>query len=165
MNDREFLKVFAGLMGSLVALTVILIILAQMVVSSSMLSKMQASSVAKNIRPVGQLNVSMADAGGSPVMNAIIPPANAAAPAADKGKQVYEGTCVACHGAGVAGAPKFGDKAAWKEHIAKGLPTLEQHAIHGFSGKKGFMPAKGGNTSLSDADVKAAVHYMVNHSK
>lgn len=77
----------------------------------------------------------------------------------------YQKTCFACHGTGVAGAPKFGDKAAWKMHIAKGKATLYKHAIEGFKGTKGFMPAKGGNASLSDAEVKAAVDYMVAHSK
>lgn len=77
------------------------------------------------------------------------------------GKKIYGGTCVACHGAGIAGAPKAGDKAAWATHVAKGIATLHDHAIHGFTGKKGVMPAKGGNASLSDTEVKAAVDYMV----
>lgn len=95
------------------------------------------------------------------------PAKSSAAPAAKggsdlaQGKKTYSATCFACHGTGAAGAPKAGDKAAWAEHVAKGLPTLYQHALHGFTGKKGMMPAKGGNASLSDADVKAAVDYMV----
>lgn len=97
------------------------------------------------------------------------PPAETEAPAAeagvtqtgDTGKQVYEGLCVACHAAGVAGAPKFGDKAAWAPRIAQGMDTLYMHSINGFQGKTGVMPPKGGNPSLSDAEVKAAVDYMV----
>lgn len=81
------------------------------------------------------------------------------------GKQIFTGTCFACHGTGAAGAPKAGDKAAWGPRIAKGLATLHQHAIHGFTGKAGMMPAKGGNASLSDADVKSAVDYMVSLAK
>ncbi|HEY4136888.1 MAG TPA: c-type cytochrome [Casimicrobiaceae bacterium] len=94
-------------------------------------------------------------------------PASAAkAPAAQAdGKKIYESTCVACHGAGSAGAPKFGDKGAWSARIAQGNNTLDAHAIQGFQGKSGVMPPKGGNTTLSDADVKAAVDYMVSAAK
>lgn len=87
--------------------------------------------------------------------------APAAAPAASAdGKAVYDGLCMACHGAGVAGAPKTGNAADWKPRIAQGKDTLYKHAIEGFTGKTGMMPAKGGNASLSDAEVKAAVDYM-----
>ncbi len=77
----------------------------------------------------------------------------------DAGKKLYEANCQACHGAGVAGAPKFGDKAAWAPRIKQGSATLYEHAINGFQGKMGVMPAKGG-ASASDAEVKAAVDYM-----
>lgn len=74
-----------------------------------------------------------------------------------KGEQVYTATCLACHGAGVLGAPKFGDKAAWGPRIAQGIDTLHKHSIEGIR----MMPPKGGNASLKDEDVKAAVDYMV----
>src|SRR5204863_5896385 len=64
------------------------------------------------------------------------------------GKKIYDSTCVACHGAGIAGAPKFGDKSAWTARIAEGNNTLYTHAIQGFQGKSGVMPPKGGNTTL-----------------
>jgi cytochrome c5 len=81
--------------------------------------------------------------------------------AADTGEHVYSTVCTACHGTGVAGAPKFGDKKAWAPHVAKGKDVLYKHAIEGFTGTSGTMPPKGGNPDLSDADVKAAVDYMV----
>lgn len=81
------------------------------------------------------------------------------------GQQTYQQACFACHGTGAAGAPKTGDKAAWKERIAQGNDTLYKHAIEGFKGAKGFMPAKGGRADLADDAVKAAVDYMVAQSK
>jgi cytochrome c5 len=81
------------------------------------------------------------------------------------GKSVFDKTCTACHTAGVAGAPKLGDKAEWGPRIAQGTDVLHKHAIEGFTGSKGAMPPKGGNTALSDADVKAAVDYMVAQSR
>jgi cytochrome c5 len=80
---------------------------------------------------------------------------------ASGGEAVYKSACVACHGAGIAGAPKAGDKAAWSPRIAQGKPLLYEHAIRGYQGKAGVMPAKGGNAALADADVKSAVDYMV----
>src|SRR6185437_8881331 len=103
-----------------------------------------------------------------PAPNAVAAAPAAAAPAAaagGDGKATYDSTCHVCHGPGIAGAPKFGDKAAWAPRIAEGLPTLHQHALHGFQGKSGVMPPKGGNTSLSDTDVEAAVDYMTAAAK
>ncbi|MGF6271993.1 cytochrome c5 [Massilia sp. UYP11] len=91
------------------------------------------------------------------------PAAVAAAPAvagADTGKKAYDAACIACHGTGIAGAPKFGDKAVWAARLDQGANTLYEHAIKGFQGKTGFMPPKGGST-IPDAEVKAAVDYMV----
>ncbi|MCG6887308.1 MAG: c-type cytochrome [Proteobacteria bacterium] len=80
---------------------------------------------------------------------------------ADAGEKTYKMACFACHGTGAAGAPKFGDKAAWAPRIKQGMATLDEHAIKGFKA----MPAKGGRSDLSDADVKAAVAYMVKNSQ
>jgi cytochrome c5 len=104
---------------------------------------------------------------GAAVSSTAAAPAAAPAPAAAAadGKKVYDTACTACHTAGIAGAPKTGDKAAWAPRIAQGANVLYDHAIKGFQGKAGVMPAKGGNTSLSDADVKAAVDHMVAASK
>ena len=100
------------------------------------------------------------------IVAAAIPAAGVAVtPAAAGGEGVYKNACVACHGAGIAGAPKVGDKAAWTARVALGKPLLYEHAIKGYQGKAGVMPAKGGNAALADADVKAAVDYMVASSK
>lgn len=160
MSDREFMKLFSGLIGALIALTVVLYILANAVAARNLSAPPDTQAIAERIKPVGQLAIGQSPSGGG--MN-LIATANAAG--GDKGKSVYDSSCAACHGTGVAGAPKLGDKGAWKDRIAKGAATLYEHAIKGFQGKTGFMPPKGGNASLSDADVKAAVDYMVSQSK
>jgi len=83
----------------------------------------------------------------------------AAAGGAD-GKKVYEASCQACHGGAVPGVPHVGKKEDWAPRIKQGKDTLHKHAIEGFNA----MPAKGGNGSLSDDEVKAAVDYMANQS-
>jgi len=116
--------------------------------------------------------VYMANAGGAKFKEPAAPapaaqaaaasaPASKAAPAVVDGKKVYESTCIACHGAGVANAPKFGDKKAWAMHLMHGTEHLYENALKGL----GAMPPRGGNLTLSDADVKAAVDYMVKAAK
>jgi len=77
------------------------------------------------------------------------------------GKGTYEKICSVCHGTGVAGAPKFGDKAAWAPRIATGADALHNSALKG----KNAMPPKGGMVDLPDGDVVAAVDYMVKAGK
>ena len=77
------------------------------------------------------------------------------------GQQVYKNSCQACHAAGVAGAPKLGDKAVWAPRIATGIDALVASSING----KGIMPPKGACASCSDDDLKAAVEYMVSASQ
>ena len=94
-------------------------------------------------------------------------PAPVADAAADggKGAELFKKTCAMCHQTGVAGAPKLGDKADWGPRIAQGQDTLYKHAIEGFNGAKGAMPAKGGNPSLSDDEMKVIVDFMVAKSQ
>lgn len=79
----------------------------------------------------------------------------------EQGKKVYKSLCFSCHDNGIAGAPKLGDKAAWAPRLAEGMDTVYKIALNG----KGAMPPKGGNMSLSDEEVKAAVDYMVSQVK
>jgi cytochrome c5 len=126
-------------------------------------SKIEQQMIEQRLAPVGQDAI----AGQTP------PPSQQQAAATAKpaksepksGKEIWEGTCSACHGTGAAGAPKIGDKKAWAPRIAKGLKTLEQHALHGFQSNGLVMPAKGGNPGLSDAEVIKAMKYMVDQSK
>ncbi len=136
MTDRAFLKSFAGLIVALVALTVVLFVVAQIIggkPSKTVENTADAKAVAERIKPVGELTVGavqaakVATTSSNAVMDAIIPSANAAG-ADDHGKKIYDTTCMACHAAGVAGAPKLGDKAAWAPRIAQGMDTLHTHA-------------------------------------
>ncbi len=80
------------------------------------------------------------------------------------GEQVYRDTCSICHRLGVRGAPRLGDTEDWMLRLAQGNETLYRHAINGYMGSKGSMPARGSNTMLSDDGLKAAVDYMVWYS-
>lgn len=106
-----------------------------------------------------------AEPAAGPAAPATAAPSAEAPPASNEtvadGKSVYEKTCAVCHATGVAGAPKIGDKAAWAPRIASGPDSLLKSALNG----KNAMPPKGGNTALSDAEIKAAITYMVSQSK
>jgi cytochrome c5 len=82
-------------------------------------------------------------------------------PGAADGKKVYDTTCTACHTAGVANAPKPGDKAAWAPRLKQGTDALVQSVLKG----KGAMPPKAGNPALSDAEIRAAIEFMVSQVK
>ena len=130
---------------------------------------MSDKAVAERLAPVAKVAIDPnAPATPAPVQQAPIAaapaapaPAGAQAAAGGNGKATYESICSACHGTGVAGAPKFGDKAAWAPRIAQGKDALYNSALHG----KNAMPAKGGNPALADDAVKAAVDYMAAAAK
>ena len=102
---------------------------------------MAPEAIEARIRPVAGFE--LAEAGGPT--------------AARSGEEVYKAVCGACHDAGVAGAPKHGDKGAWTARIKQGLETLVNSALKG----KGAMPPQGGG-QLSDLEVTKAVVYMAN---
>jgi cytochrome c5 len=100
----------------------------------------------------------------APVVAAAPPPAAIAPPSAEtlvKGEKVYTTTCLSCHGAAVLGAPKLGDLPSWTPRIAKGVAVLYASSIDGLK----MMPPRGGNASLKDEELKAAVDYMVSKSQ
>jgi len=84
---------------------------------------------------------------------------------AAKGQGIYMNFCAPCHATGVAGAPRAGDQAAWAPRLKQGEKSLTERAIKGYQGPAGFMPARGGNSALSDAEVASAVTYMITQSK
>lgn len=116
-----------------------------------------AASAAASIATVAAATATTATIATTPAASAAPAATVAAAPAASPGKTMYDTACIACHAQGVGGAPKFGDKVAWADRVKDGLPHLVEEVIKG----KGAMPPKGGRADASDADIKAAVEYMV----
>jgi cytochrome c5 len=119
------------------------------------------TAIAERIAPVAKLEFG----NGAPSADALASAASAApvAVAAQKfdGPGLYKTYCSACHAAGVAGAPKYGDKAAWAPRIAKGVDALVQSVLNG----KNAMPPKGGVAAASAADLKQAVEYITAAAK
>ena len=122
------------------------------------------ATIAERIRPVGEVYLPGEEAAAAaPTAETVSEPEPVAA--ALSGPQVYNSACLACHGAGIGGAPMLGDAEAWTARIAQGTDVLKDHAINGYQGSVGFMPAKGGRTDLSDEEVASAVDYMVSESQ
>lgn len=147
-EDRNVMKTLMMVIGALTAFFIFSIMAARMVSAADEkpVDKMVEAATVDRIKPYGEINI-----GTAPV----------AAPAgAVDAKSAYTASCFACHGTGAAGAPKTGDKGAWKKRITQGMDTLVDHAINGFKG----MPPRGGS-SLSDEAVEAVVKYMVKESK
>jgi cytochrome c5 len=117
--------------------------------------------------PAPEAAAPVAEAPAAPAAEAAAPAAAAggAVASTDQGKSVFNKTCALCHAAGVAGAPMPGNKDDWGPRIAQGMDTLYKHALEGFTGAKGMMPARGGAATLSDDEVKAAVNHMVSLSQ
>ena len=165
-HDKKFFDTFMLVLGILIAITAGLYVLARSVAAHTQEEHVLAdpamrAAVNERIKPVAKVAIAGQD-------NSALAPALAApaAPAEDlAGEAVFNMACVACHGAGVAGAPKFSDAAAWAPRVAKGVATLHEHALKGFQGQAGFMPPKGGRVDLTDKSIMNAVDYMVAGSK
>jgi cytochrome c5 len=155
-EDKVFFGNFIGVLAALVVIAIVFFLLADMVTdeqgSSPEQNARMQSKIEENIKPVGGVNV-----GAAPVA-ASAAPAAAAGPRA--GDEVYNAHCAACHGSGVAGAPKLGDSAAWGARAAQGIDTLLSHAVNGIRA----MPPKGTCAACSDDELKGAIEYMLSQS-
>ena len=172
-HDQKFFDVFIMVIGSLVAITITLIFIARSVGAATQTQwvheyPVYGEQVAKRLKPAGSAAVP-GDAAATPP-SAGEPAAGAVASTTEpvaatlSGSEVFNQACNTCHGPGIAGAPKNGDKAAWAARIAQGNATLYKHALEGFQGAAGVMPPKGGWANLSAAEITAAVDYMVSQS-
>ena len=166
-QDTHFFNVFSLVIGLLVAVTIALFALARIVASHTQEKQVltepdYSKSVAARIAGPSQEAVAGADNSTLAIKVETPAAAGSAAPAMPKnGTELFEQTCNVCHGQGIAGAPKAGDKAAWAPRIAEGKATLYEHALKGFQGKTGVMPPKGGRTDAPDDLVRQAVDRMM----
>lgn len=162
MKDNQFATQLLIIIGVLVGLTVLILALANVLISDVDFSEdaVIQGNIEERIKPVGNVNL----AGATVVAtNTAESSASVAGdftePAADSGlsaEKIYE-ACSACHATGVLNAPKLADKASWEPRIAKGVDQLYASAINGI----GTMPPKGGRVDYSDDDIKKAVDYML----
>jgi cytochrome c5 len=172
-HDSAFITHFSIVIGSLVTITILLLALARTVAGRTQgldvyKDPMYFATVKLSTAPFTQEAVAGQDNSAMAIQQA---PAGPGAPAGagtavamavpKSGAELFQSVCSSCHGSGLAGAPKAGDKAAWAPRIAEGKATLYEHALNGFNGKAGVMPAKGGRADLPDDLIKQGVDYMV----
>ena len=186
-NDTSFIHTFTLLILGLTVTGLIAFVLAQFVANKAEENEVISQNVIERIQTVGRQNttgkqISVSSVAGlvpdSIELNSSITSSNqpvvvkeepnlkavASSNISKTGKQVYDAACAVCHGAGVAGAPKFGDSSAWKTRVTKGDEKLYANAINGYIGNAGVMPAKGGRPDLSDNEVRNAVDYITESS-
>ncbi len=163
-RDQKFFDMYSIIIGVSAAVALAFLVLAIKMADLTQgvytrdADEYQAALVSR-IEPVGQVYLTGEHHESSAPK---VETAAAAEPVATamSGPQVYNEACIACHGAGIGGAPVLGDAAVWAPRIAKGEDVLGQHAIVGFT-DIGYMPPKGGRVDLSDAEIIDAVAYMI----
>ena len=170
-HDKEFYGTFIAVMAGLAVLAVVLVFTA-ISLTSDVSDYKPEEIVIENIKPVGGVYIagesepeaaaSEAAAAGTTASPDAVMTADAGEAAAPKsGEQIYNSNCLVCHGAGVAGAPKLGDIAAWAPRIAAGMDSLLANATNGLNA----MPPKGLCMSCSGEELQAVVEYMVSKSQ
>jgi cytochrome c5 len=170
-QDTHFFNTFSLVIGLLVVVALGLFALARGVASQTQEKQILVESqylkgVSERVAPFARVAVAGQDNSALKIEPTTAAGSAGAGPAQPKnGDELYEQACKACHGAGIGGAPKAGDKAAWGPRIAKGKDVLYDHALHGFTGTAGVMPAKGGRVDVSDDLVKQAVDHIVGMAK
>ena len=155
-KDKEFYTTFFALMGALAVFAILLVIVATKLTSDVSDYKPE-EIVLDNIKPVGQVYV----AGESEPEAPPVADAAAASSGPKSGEEVYNASCMSCHGTGAAGAPKLGDTAVWAPRIAAGMDSLLANATNGLNA----MPPKGLCMACSEAELQGAIEYMVGKSQ
>lgn len=168
-QDQIFVQNFIVILVMLLGMVAIFVIIARVVGGNEVvMAKQRAQVLAMETRPVGSVRLAGATdttlPGGDQQANAA-GGEGVAAGEENVGKAIYDRLCVSCHGTGLPNMPQLGDAAEWKERVADGMALVYEHAIKGFTGESGMtMPPKGGDASLSDEEVKAAVDYIIENS-
>ena len=164
-RDQKFFDLYTLVIGVLALIMVAIFVLAMKMSSltqdiyTAQTEEYQAK-VAERLRPFGNVYLPGEEiAAAAPQVTA----APAAEPVATtlSGPQVYNEACIACHGAGIGGAPTLTDSANWAPRVEQGLETVHRHAVEGFTGNDGYMPPKGARMDLSDQEIYDAVDYML----
>lgn len=164
-RDQKFFDMYSLVIGVLALIALAIFVLAMKMsdmtqgIYTASTEEYQAS-VEDRIRPFGQVYLPGEEHGAQ---EPVVQVAEAVAPVetALSGPQVYNEACIACHGAGIGGAPTLEDAANWEPRLAQGIEVLNDHAINGYTGSAGYMPPKGARMDLSDEEVAGAVEYMV----
>ncbi len=162
-QDQKFFDIFTLVLGILVVISFGIYVLSARIGNAT-----QGQYVLEDSRYQDQIAASIVPVGavmlpGEDEIARQKAAAAATAPVATvlTGPQVYNVACVACHGAGVGGAPVYGEADQWTARIAQGTDVLYSNAINGYTGAAGYMPPKGGRLDLSDGEIQAAVDYMI----
>ncbi|WP_298111902.1 c-type cytochrome [Bradyrhizobium sp.] len=162
-SDTQFFNLFSLVLGILIAVAIMLFVTARLIGAHTQgeyveSDPLRVHTLEQNIAPFSREAVAGQDNSALTAAAAPAAPAGGGSAAAvpTTGQAAFQAVCSACHGAGINGAPKAGDKAAWAARIAQGKDVLYQHAINGIRA----MPARGGST-WPDATVRMAVDYMV----
>jgi len=168
-HDLVFMRQFSLVIGALMLLTLVLIVFGVYLnrIAPSEETGVSQARTDERIRPVGAV---YAGDTGRAAMAAAAEAARQAAAAqvayggSIDGGYIYQQLCGACHTSGAGGAPTLA-RAEWADRLPQGMETLNRHAIEGYQGPAGLMPARGGNPSLTDEQVEVAVAWMVDNLK
>lgn len=165
-HDIVFLKHFSQVMGILVTITIALILLGAYIngMAPAAPSKAAVAATHERIRPLAAVYAGPTGAAAQAAAAAESAQGAVAFDGSLDGAVIYAGVCTGCHTAGVLGAPVL-TTAAWAARIPQGVDLLHQHAVEGYKGSAGVMPAKGGMAALSDEQVKATVDWMLTQLK
>ncbi|KAA3650936.1 MAG: cytochrome c5 family protein [Proteobacteria bacterium] len=160
-QDSAFFRNFALFSAGLAALTILLILIGRYVHHQAVpdqSGQVDRSTVQKTIQPVAVVNTDPNAMSATPAAAVSEAPFGGSL----DGQEIYDNVCMACHTTGAGGAPKL-VHAEWDARVKQGIDTLYKHAIEGYTGNNGLMPAKGGRADLTDEQVKASVDYMIDH--
>jgi len=164
-HDSHFFNIFSVVLGLLVAFAIGVFAFAHYIGEKNQVAHVLTDprvqqSVEERVASPARVAVAGQDNSALTIAPVTATATATVAVALDNGTDVYQNVCKVCHEAGLAGAPKTGDKAAWGPRIAQGKATLYEHAVKGFTGKAGVMPAKGGRPDISDELIHQAVDHL-----